>query len=46
MAIGSSSLVDQYRHRQLGDMLVYLGQPLEASRVRLRFEERFYELMN
>jgi len=31
--------------RQLGDMLVYLGQPLEASRVRLRFEERFYELM-
>jgi hypothetical protein len=31
--------------RQLGDMLVYLGQPLEASRVRLRFEERFYQLM-
>ena len=31
--------------RHLGDMWVYLRQPWEASRIRVRFEERLHELI-
>lgn len=31
--------------RQLGDMWVYMRDPWNAARIRLRFEERFFQLM-
>lgn len=32
--------------RHLGDMWVYMRHPWEASRIRVRFEERFYQMIN